>query len=121
MAMFPETYRGRGPFAEIARFQNGIHRILNNIRVFGGYADVSPHGVKLYLNDASVSFSGTAYAPDGTCTTGLNSDSSLPWVEYDPATNAFTEVSGPAPVPWNGKVYHEKANTYGNITVTRLG
>ena len=69
-----------------------------------------------------VYFSGNGYAADGVLTTGLNSDMGKPWVKYVVDTGVFSEEAGPAPSPWPAnEIWYEKANTYGNIVVTRIG
>ena len=69
-----------------------------------------------------VMFSGVAYGPSGYKTEGLNSDGYKPWVKFSADGATFSEELGPPPVPWGtSEVWFEKAATYGNIVVSRLG
>jgi len=64
-------------------------------------------------------FSGTAYIA-GNKTTGLNSDSSKPWVRCFLDTGTAEENAGPPsnPFPFNEEWY-EKAQTSGDIHIPR--
>ena len=65
------------------------------------------------------SFSGTAYVA-GNKTTGLDSDTAKLWVRCFLDTGTCEENAGPPPnpQPYNEEWY-EKANTYGDIHITR--
>ncbi len=64
---------------------------------------------------------GTAFAPDGQKFTGLNSDATKEWVEFDSSTNTFVEFTGTPTVPWpEFKTYWRKVGLAGDIVVQRL-
>ena len=66
-------------------------------------------------------FSGNVYI-SGIKITGLNSDSTKPWVKVDLTANppTATEDAGPAPAPFPpGIEYYEKKYTAGDIHITR--
>lgn len=53
---------------------------------------------------------------------GKNSDSAMPWVKVDLSAGTVTEVLGPPSNPVaDNEVWFEKANTYGDARVDRVG
>lgn len=102
---------------------NTIGRMLSHITFGRGIIGrVSASGIHIEAEAGTSLFSGTAYTPNGEKITGLNSDSSKPFVKYSASTNSFAEDEGPMPEPWGGgDVWFVKASTAGDIIVTRLG
>lgn len=88
--------------------------------------DIQPlntgRGISLVLrrrDAARAGFSGTAYIA-GNKTTGLASDSAKPWVRCFLGSGSAEENAGPPPNPLPyGEEWYEKANTYGDIHITR--
>ena len=117
-----QTWKATGIFAEVAEFMNLVGAIINGTRVVsGGHMDLTSNGMLFYLT-AATKFSGTAYAPNGTKTEDLNLTGSKAWVKWSTSDYAFTEETGPPGSPWGSdEVWFEKANTAGNIVVSRLG
>ena len=107
------------PRAEI----NRILYILSNTRGLNGIdvrLDINGGMVIDGSNVASPQFSGTAYVA-GVRTTGLDSDSSKPWVKCDISTGIATEETGPPSNPFpNNEEWYEKAQTAGDIHVPRV-
>jgi hypothetical protein len=69
--------------------------------------------------DGTAAFSGIAYVA-GQRTTGLTSDDGKPWVKCDLSTGVATEETGPPTIPFpDGEEWFEKANTSGDIHVSR--
>ena len=120
MKKFRSQYVGRGVFKPIAEFMTKAGTLLDNIKVYGaGHVTTDGRSINIYVDPGSADFSGTAYAPNGTPTTGLTSDSSKAWVKYVRNTMAFSEQTGPPSDPWPAnEVWFEKANTSGNIVIT---
>ena len=84
--------------------------------------DEQPEGDPWPEVTVGADFSGKAYAANGTPTTGLAATGNKPWVKYVINTATFSEETGPPSDPWPAnEVWWEKANTYGDIVVTRLG
>ena len=66
-------------------------------------------------------FPGVAYVK-GVRIANLNSNAALPWVRVKVSSNTATEEAGPPPDPFpDDEEWYEKANTYGDIHVTRFG
>lgn len=66
-------------------------------------------------------FSGTVYL-NGVKHTGLNSDYTMDWVKVTVSDGTVVEAAGPPPDPFPAdEEWYEKANTYGDIHVTRFG
>lgn len=78
-------------------------------------------GRRLSGAGAGVAFSGYAFSPRGA-KVSVDEEPTKPWVRYRSIGDAFSEELGPPPNPWpGGEVWYEKAETAGNIVVTRLG
>lgn len=122
MPIFEKYYLGFGAFRVIADFMTTVGRMLDNIKVYGGYVRVTPSGISIYIEDRGPWFTGTAYTPNGEKVTGLDSDSAKLFVKYRASTNSFSQETGPMPEPWgSGDVWFVKGSTAGDIVVTRLG
>ncbi len=73
-----------------------------------------------YFDSEGGVFSGVVYL-SGLRFTGLDSDSTKPWVKVDVANSAVTEQDGPPSNPFPpGEEWYEKGKTVGDIHVTRL-
>ena len=76
----------------------------------------------IVIDDDVPEFTGCAYAPNGTKTAELNIYSAKAWIKWSTYDYAFTEETGPPASPWGSdEVWFEKASTYGDIVVSRLG
>ena len=76
-------------------------------------------GIRIHGPGNAPDFSGTAYVA-GQRTTGLTSDDNKPWVKCDLSTGVATEETGPPTIPFpDGEEWFEKANTSGDIHVSR--
>jgi len=74
----------------------------------------------IYDEGDTVGFTGVAYVA-GRRQTGLDSDSTKPWVKCDVSTGIASEQTGPPSSPFDpNEEWFEKDNTYGNIHVPRL-
>ena len=66
-------------------------------------------------------FTGVAYV-SGVRIEGLNTYPALPWVRVNVSANTAVEDAGPPSDPFpDNEEWYEKANTYGDIHVTRFG
>jgi len=117
IAMVRQRYQTTG--ITPARQMNNIGREINKLSMSQDLSK-TPTGYRYAGAGVDASFSGTAYV-SGRRTTGLNSDSDKPWVKVDVSLGTAVEADGPPsnPFPANEEWY-EKANTYGDIHVTRL-
>ena len=89
---------------------------IDMLRSAGGRTMVITRGAKA----VNTPFSGTAYVV-GKKFTGLNSDSSLPWVRINVANVTAVEDAGPAPDPFGAnETWREKSKQAGDIIVDRF-
>jgi len=73
------------------------------------------------LSVVAIQFSGVADVR-GVKTIGLDSDARKPWIAVDVSAGTATQVVGPPPNPFpDGVEYYEKAQTAGDIHVSRFG
>ena len=96
------------------------HALLKKLAEVSGQGVKNPDYAPRDLNGGgSGRFSGTAYVM-GARTTGLNSDSSKPWVRIDLSTGAATEQTGPPSFPFGDNYeWYEKSKTPGDIHLPR--
>ena len=116
-----------GPFLNDAYSRSGIYprrelntigRMLSRITFGPGIVGSSgPYGINIALG---AGFTGTAYAPNGVVSTGLDSDTSKRYVKYRKDTDAFSQETS-MPSPWGtNEIYWDKLHTYGDIVVALM-
>ena len=107
---------------ELAKINRDIKALQEDMGIFpdADAEDVADPLEPIYDEGASTSFSGTAYV-SGRRIDGLASDNTKPWVKVDVSDGTATEQDGPPSSPFPpSEEWFEKANTIGDIHVTRL-
>lgn len=103
--------------------QQELKKYLLSEKVISGHGILIKQtngGKTISATGSGVTFSGVAYVR-GVKFTGLNSTSNA-WVKVDIAAGTAVEDAGPPPNPFpDGVEYYEKAQTAGDIHVTRFG
>lgn len=107
----------------ILRWATELSSYLRSERVIAGHGVIIKQtngGKTISATGSGIQFSGVAYVR-GVKTSGLNSTSNA-WVKVDIAAGTAVEDAGPPPNPFpDGVEYYEKAQTAGDIHVTRFG
>ena len=110
------TYPKRGD--DIVRWAQEMWRYVRAITLRGHGVSRMPGGT-IFTEGPRLGFSGVAYVK-GVKTTGLNSDSTKPYVKCSLDTGAAVEDAGPPADPFpEDEEWFEKASTYGDIHVVR--
>lgn len=118
--VIPETWRGKGTAAPLAKAMRDLGGVINNVRGENGIR-ASVRGGRLVISGGggSMPFSGKAYIA-GYETTGLNSDPAKAWVRCFLDRATAEEHAGPPPNPWPpNESWREKLYTPGHIVIDR--